>query len=101
MPIANNSTPASVARSGLSATAGRHVDANRAGHARAAKTAIAIGVLRQVLLVIILGEIELRRRDDLGRDPAVAGLAERALELIARALRVLTLPVVEIIDARA
>src|SRR5262249_1411459 len=42
--------------------------ADGARHARAAEPAIAVWILRQVLLVIILGEIELRRIDDLGGD---------------------------------
>ena len=36
--------------------------ADRAGHARAAHAAVAVGVLREVLLVVVLGVVELRRR---------------------------------------
>src|SRR5687767_15531644 len=42
--------------------------ADRARHAGAAKPAISERVLRQILLVVVLGEIELRRVDDLGGD---------------------------------
>ena len=47
---------------------GFDADADRAAEARAAETAIAVRHLGQVLLVIVLGEVELRRVDDLGRD---------------------------------
>src|SRR6185436_5280835 len=40
----------------------RDADADRARHAGAADAAVAVGVLRQVLLVVILGVEELRRR---------------------------------------
>ena len=46
---------------------------DRTGHARAADAAIAVGILRQVLLVIVLGVVERRRVGDLGGDAAVAG----------------------------
>ena len=45
-------------------------DAHRAGDARPAKAAVPVRVLRQVLLVIVLGVVELRRRKNLGRDGA-------------------------------
>src|SRR5262245_14625026 len=45
---------------------------DRTAHARAAETAVAAWFLAQVLLVIILGVVELRRVDDLGRDLTVA-----------------------------
>ena len=60
------------------------VDPNRAGHARAAETAVAVRVLGQVLLVVVLGVVELGRRDDLRRDRAVAGLRQLRLERVAR-----------------
>ena len=47
-----------------------------AGDAGALQAAIAIRVLRQILLVILLGEIECRRRRDLGGDLAAAGLLQ-------------------------
>ena len=45
-------------------------------YARSVVRAIAPRVLREVLLVVLLGEVELRRLADLGRDRAVAGLRE-------------------------
>ena len=50
--------------------------ADRAGDARAADAAVPVRVLREVLLVVVLGVVERPRRLDLGRDLAVA----RALE---------------------
>src|ERR1700722_14067923 len=52
---------------------GRDARPDRAGDAGAAEPAIAERVLRQILLVVILGEIELRRLADLGGDTAIAG----------------------------
>src|SRR5258708_3538202 len=48
----------------------RHLigDADRAAHAGAAQAAIAHRVLRQILLVIVLGKIERRRIEDFGGD---------------------------------
>src|SRR5262249_21030982 len=43
-------------------------DADRAAHAGAAEAAIAHRVLRQILLVVVLGKIELRRVEDFGGD---------------------------------
>ena len=51
--------------------------ADRAGDARAADAAVAVGVLRQVLLVVVLGVEERAGRGDLGGDLAVAGAAQR------------------------
>src|SRR6202035_4515997 len=45
-----------------------HASPDRAAHAGAAKSAITVRVFRQVLLVIILGEIERRRIADLVGD---------------------------------
>ena len=56
-----------------------HTDADRARHAGAAEAAIAGGILRQILLVIVLGEIELAGRRDLGGDGAEALRGERLL----------------------
>src|SRR5262245_38022807 len=50
---------------------GRHAD--RAADARAAETAVAAGVLPQVLLVVRLGVVEAAERLDLGRDLPLAG----------------------------
>src|SRR5450432_1382460 len=46
-------------------------DAHGAAHARAAQAAVAVGILREVLLVVVLGEVELGRGCELGRDGAV------------------------------
>src|SRR5262249_59588532 len=43
-------------------------DADRAAHAGAAEAAITHGVLRQILLVVVLGKIECRRVEDFGGD---------------------------------
>src|SRR2546421_406906 len=45
----------------------RHTGAERTAHAGSAKPAIAGRVLGEVLLMIILGEVEWRRVDNLGR----------------------------------
>src|ERR1700742_3679137 len=57
----------------------------------AAEAAIAEGILRQVLLVIVLGEIELGRIDDLGGDGAVALLLQLGLVHRLRSLGLLLL----------
>src|SRR5216683_1974108 len=58
-------------------------ESGRAGHAGAADPAVAARILRQVLLVVVLGVIERRLVGDLGGDLAVAGFRERALVLFA------------------
>src|ERR1051326_2383137 len=55
----------------------RHAGADRARHAGAAETAIAERILGEILLVIVLGEVELRRVEDLGRDRAIALAGQR------------------------
>src|SRR5262249_51251946 len=59
-------------------------DTDRAGHPSAMVRAVSIRVLgiRQVLLVVVLGEVELGRLADLGRDLAIAG--PRQLLLVGR-----------------
>ena len=47
---------------------GSRSDAHRTAHAGAAEAAVAVGVLREVLLVVVLGVVELGRRQDLGGD---------------------------------
>src|SRR4051794_30629992 len=68
----------------------RDAGADRARHTGAAEPAIAGRIFRQILLVIVLGEIELRRLDDLGGDLAIAfgrqRLAERSLGFLGRLL---------------
>ena len=56
---------------------------DRAGDAGAAETAVAARVLREVLLVVVLGVVERRRVGDLRRDLAVPVGRELALEHLA------------------
>src|SRR5438270_12829923 len=65
---------------------GRLDHAGRAGDARAPEAAVAVGVLRKVALVVVLGEVELAGRHDLGGDAAVPGAAQRLLVALARLL---------------
>src|SRR3954454_19197367 len=60
--------------------------AYRAGHARAAEAAVAVGHLGEVLLVVVLGVVEVGGVDDLRADVAVAGVAELLLVGVARRL---------------
>src|SRR5438270_13152975 len=53
--------------------------AHRARNPGAAQTAVAAGILGQILLVVLLGEVERRGGKDLGRDPAVARGGRRGL----------------------
>ena len=73
--------------------------ADLASDAGAAETAIAVRVLGEILLVVILGKIELRRRQDFrgdGPEPArLQGLLVGPLGRLGRALLLLG----EIIDA--
>src|SRR3977135_4355883 len=62
----------------------RYGSADRAGDSGAAEAAIAERVLRQILLVVILGEVKGRGVLDLGRDLAVAGGIQLLLKAIAR-----------------
>src|SRR4051812_33942708 len=57
------------------------------GNPRAAEAAVAVRVLAEVLLVVILGVIELRRRADLGGDAAIPLGLQRLLEGLLRFLR--------------
>src|SRR5262249_52388593 len=68
-------------------------------HARAPEAAVAVGILREVLLVVLLGVVELRRRHDLGHDRAVACVGELDLKPVARGVRGATLVFPEIVDA--
>src|SRR5476649_1539971 len=79
----------------------RDAQADRAAHAGAAQAAIAVGVLGEILLVITLGVVELRRVEDLGRDLAHAAARELLLEDRARGLRLALLLGRESIDAGA
>src|SRR5689334_478108 len=73
------------ARGGVPAS--ETADTDRAAHAGAAEAAVTARVLRQVLLVVVLGEVELRRRPDLRGDLAVARRGEPLLEHVPRLLR--------------
>src|SRR3954447_3640425 len=53
---------------------------DRAAHAGAADAAVTVRVLREVLLVIVLGVVELAGICDLGRDVAVATSGKHRLE---------------------
>src|SRR5579872_1731510 len=77
------------------------LDSNRAAHAGAAEAAVAVRILREVLLMIVLGVVELGCRDDLGRNRAVPGFRDRALILVARTFRGVLLLLVEVVDARS
>ena len=69
----------------------RGSNADRTAHACAAEAAIAHGILRQILLVVVLGEIERRRIDDFGGDRTEALRLELALVACLRSLRGLAL----------
>src|SRR3954469_4933885 len=69
-----------------------------AGHARAAQAAIPGGVLCQVLLVIVLGEIKLTGWSDLGGDRTQSLGRQRLLVGGLRGIRGFTLGIVERVD---
>src|SRR5918997_676112 len=75
--------------------------ADVAGDAGGVHRAVAERVLVQVLLVVVLGVVEVRRRLDLGGDPAVARPGELGLELLADPLRDSELLVAGGVDRRA
>src|SRR4029077_14561742 len=75
--------------------------ADRTRHAGAAEATIAGRIFRQILLVIVLGEIELRSVDDLAGDRAVAFLLQLLLIHRLRCLGCLPLRSVEGVDAGA
>src|SRR4051794_30041835 len=77
---------------------GADARADRAGHTGAAEAAIAGRILRQVLLVIILGEITLAGRRDLGGDGAEALRRQRRLIGRLRYLRGFALLVIKGVD---
>src|SRR5512143_3579197 len=60
----------------------RRGNAGRTGDAGAAETAVTAGSLRQVLLVIVLGEVERAGFGDLGGDRAVPRPRELRLESV-------------------
>src|SRR5215470_16282410 len=77
------------------------LDADGAAHPGAAQAAIARGVLRQVLLMVVLGEIELRRIQHLGGDGVEAARLELLVVHRLRGLRGLALRGRERVDAGA
>src|ERR1700747_998733 len=79
----------------------RHLigDADRAAHAGAAQAAIAHRVLRQILLVVVLGKIERRRIEDFGGDRIEVPRFELLLVHRFRRLRGATLLGGERVDA--
>src|SRR4029450_8232588 len=108
----NSNRPAKVAPSGCSLTSppalklrrrrwslGDGTETGRTRHAGAAETTVAVRVLREILLVVILGVIELRSRGDFRGNRPVAGLRQRALILVARAFCRGALRVTVVIDA--
>src|SRR5580704_11874772 len=81
------SSPAKATRGRLARLSlGRDAGPDRAGDAGAAESAIAERVLRQILLVVILGEIEWRRLADFGGDAAKPGALEARFVAFARRL---------------
>ncbi len=73
----------------------------RAGHTGPADSAITIGVFRQILLVVVLGEIERLSIGDFRRDLSVSRTSELRLVLGARCQRARTLTRVEHLDDAA
>src|SRR5262252_7400860 len=76
-------------------------DTDRAAHAGPAQAAIAHRVLRQILLVIVLGEVERRRIEDLRCDRTETPRLELALVVRFRGLGGFALCGRERVDARA
>src|SRR5207248_8001673 len=74
-------------------------EADRAAHTGSTEPAVAVRILLEILLVVILGVVELRRGQDLRGDRAMAGCLQPLLVRIARAFRRAPLLVVEVIDA--
>jgi len=74
-------------------------DSHRTAHARAAQATVATGILREILLVVILSLVELRRGNDFRRNPTVAGPIELFLKHVARCFRGVVLRFVVVVDA--
>src|SRR6266581_7633393 len=74
-------------------------DADRAAHAGATEAAVPVPILREVLLMVVLGVVELGRRLDLRRDRAVSRRGQLLLERVARSLGRAPLIVVRVVDA--
>src|SRR5215207_1178136 len=80
---------------------GTHADSDRAGHAGPAQTAVSVGDLVQVLLVVGLGVVERASGRDLRGDRTVTGTPKRLLVGVAGLLSGLALLVVGVVDRRA
>src|SRR5258705_11372685 len=93
--------PACGARQQEDSRSGIYADADRARHAGAAQSAIARRVLGEILLMIVLGEIELGRRRDLGGDSAEPFGGQRLLVHRLRRIGGLALRIAEGVDRRA
>src|SRR4030095_1709256 len=78
-----------------------HADADGTRDAGAAETTVTVGILGEVLLVVLLGVVELRRRQHFGGDLTVADGCQPLLIRVARSLRGVLLFVVVIVDAGA
>src|SRR5271169_6090463 len=76
-------------------------DAHGTGDARSPEAAVAVGILREVLLVVVLRVIELGSGQNLGRDGAVTRGGKLPLECRFRGLGRRALRVVQRIDAGA
>src|SRR3989475_110795 len=76
-------------------------DADRTRDAGAAEAAVAVGILREILLVVLLRVVELRRGQNLRRDRTVAHSGEPLLIRITRSLRRAFLILVVVVDAGA
>src|SRR5215207_7178424 len=80
---------------------GTDAEANRAAHARPAQTAVSIGDLVEVLLMVGLGIIERASGRELCGDRTVTGMPKRLLVGFAGLLGGLALLVVGVVDRRA
>ena len=76
-------------------------DADRARDAGAIHAAVAVGVLRQILLVIVLGVVELGSRRDLRSDQPISRVGENPLIGVARRFGGSTLCLAGIVDGRS
>src|SRR5579885_875460 len=76
-------------------------EADGTGDAGAAEAAVAVRILREVLLVVVLGVVERPGLRDLGGDLAVARFRELLLEHRARRLRHLPLRLAAPVDSGA
>src|SRR5262249_1765208 len=92
--------------SGVSTTGAGSIGAgfgksDRAAHTRATEAAVAAGILREILLVVILGVVKVWGRQDFGGDATVSGPIELLLKHLARRFRGTVLRFVVVVDPRA